>query len=1320
MKKLSALLIPALLVFMANAQTYNFPHTGTTSISSCAGTLYDEGGTGVYSSLSSGVITLTPATPGGYVQLTFTSFLTESTHDILSIYDGNSTAGTLIGTYSGSGSPGTVVGTTVSGALTLSFVSDGSVSYDGFAATISCLTSIPNADLSILTPVLNNPVSAPTLTVGVNCYVRNNSPTTAISSSVGYYLSTDTLLDNGDVYLNYTNGGSIAGLTQAYRSATLTIPQGIVPGNYYILYVADYNNIILEDNESNNVAYKPILISAAVPDFVITSPALGASITYPTATVSASCNIFNQGVAGSVTSKVGFYLSADSAWDVTDTLLASSSGGTLSAGSSSNRNVSLTIPSGVAYGNYFILYVADYTFTENEALETNNVSVIKIAITPPRPDLAPYQPVLNQQLASQGSVISGSVQLKNLGAVNCPASDLGIYLSTDPGYSINDIFVTKLSANSLNSGATTNLSFSNVTIPNITPLGHYYVLFYADYFDVFNEITDSNNIISLQIDIVAPTIDLTIKSPSVSPAKVAAGGTLSASCTIYNTGTSNSPASNVGFYLSNDTVYDNSDILLNTATGGTLNYGSSSTRSSTLTIPANSSFGTKYIIFFADNQNQLNEFSEINNTVFTTVTVDTPYIDLRVSSPGFPSSIISGNTGAASCYVYNYGNITFTGAGKLGFFISANNTFDSTDILVDSVSFSNIVSNGNTSASKTITLPANLTPGNYYLIYYADFRNTISESNDSNNINAKIFTITTPTVDLQVYSASANPTTIAAGASVSTTVQLQNTGNSASSSGKVGFYLSKRTSYDSTALLIDSSAFNSISSSSNAYVYRTVTVPAGTAVGTYYLLYYADFRNQVTETNETNNVKYTTIYVVKPSPDLYVSTYSVNPSTVDAGSSTTISGYIYNDGNIATPPGKTGFYLSTDFQYSPSDIFLGEANFTAIAAGSSLYFSKSLTIPSATPGGYFYIIAYADYQDSIAENDENNNTNYENIYVTAPYIDLYVSSTSVNPTTVQGGSSVSATCYVHNDGNTDAPASSIGYYLSDNSYYDASDIFIDSATVGALTAGSDRYVSKTLTIPGNATQGYYYIVFYADYAGRIIESQENNNTYYDNLYISGPAPFPDLNIQNLTVIQSSVNAGSKVDFSFTANNSGGQSSGAFDVAVFLSRDSVYNSSDVLIDDVNVSALNSNSGYTYNESVTVPFVLSSGNYYLLVYSDFQNSVTEANENNNFTLKLLTVTGGVGINEIDGINSIVIGPNPAAERLHIQVQSVKQEEITSRIYNVQGQELTSQMQQIISGENEIHLEVGALPEALYLLNLSNKEGQTANYRFVVSHR
>lgn len=121
---------------MLHALTYgqNINHSSG-SASACSGTYKDSGANGNYSNNENSVMTIS-ASNNNCIQVSFTQFNLEDGFDFLTIYDGTSTNGLLIGTYTGTNSPGTIKSTT--GSLTFEFKSDISVTSSGWQANISC------------------------------------------------------------------------------------------------------------------------------------------------------------------------------------------------------------------------------------------------------------------------------------------------------------------------------------------------------------------------------------------------------------------------------------------------------------------------------------------------------------------------------------------------------------------------------------------------------------------------------------------------------------------------------------------------------------------------------------------------------------------------------------------------------------------------------------------------------------------------------------------------------------------------------------------------------------------------------------------------------------------------------------------------------------------------------------------------------------------------------------------------------------------------------------------------------------------------------
>lgn len=99
-------------------------------------------------------------------------------------------------------------------------------------------------------------------TGNASCYIKNEGDSSSGTSYIGYYLSTDTNLDANDYLLAQKSVGSInPGSIAGPNIVSFVVPNNLVSGTYYILFVADHTNQINETNESNNIANLQVTIS---------------------------------------------------------------------------------------------------------------------------------------------------------------------------------------------------------------------------------------------------------------------------------------------------------------------------------------------------------------------------------------------------------------------------------------------------------------------------------------------------------------------------------------------------------------------------------------------------------------------------------------------------------------------------------------------------------------------------------------------------------------------------------------------------------------------------------------------------------------------------------------------------------------------------------------------------------------------------------------------------------------------------------------------------------------------------------------------------
>ncbi|MBT4071816.1 MAG: hypothetical protein HOE80_03785 [Candidatus Magasanikbacteria bacterium] len=137
---------------------------------------------------------------------------------------------------------------------------------------------------------------------------------------------------------------------------------------------------------------------------------------------------------------------------------------------------------------------------------------------------------------------------------------------------------------------------------------------------------------------------------------------------------------------------------------------------------------------------------------------------------------------------------------------------------------------------------------------------------------------------------------------------------------------------------------------------------------------------------------------------------------------------------------------------------------------------------------------------------------YIRVLLTETNIDLIPSTRDVSDDAITVGDAVRLDVRILNQGSDDSGASSVGYYLSRDTQWDQLDYLIASDSVDALSSQgyNDEYTNITFSenfLAADSTYngpGTYYILFRADKAGVVGESNEENNVVYEEVTISEP------------------------------------------------------------------------------------------------------------------------------------------------------------------------------------------------------------------------
>ncbi|BDD07042.1 CUB domain-containing protein [Aureibacter tunicatorum] len=120
------------------------------AVTLCEGLFTDSKGIyGEYDSYEDYIFTIYSGEEGKQVAVDFQKFATESGYDVLTIYNGETADSPILVNASGNQNIGKIVSNNEKGALTFRFESDGSITYDGWEAIISCEEAIEGGDIKM-------------------------------------------------------------------------------------------------------------------------------------------------------------------------------------------------------------------------------------------------------------------------------------------------------------------------------------------------------------------------------------------------------------------------------------------------------------------------------------------------------------------------------------------------------------------------------------------------------------------------------------------------------------------------------------------------------------------------------------------------------------------------------------------------------------------------------------------------------------------------------------------------------------------------------------------------------------------------------------------------------------------------------------------------------------------------------------------------------------------------------------------------------------------------------------------------------------------
>ncbi len=331
---------------------------------------------------------------------------------------------------------------------------------------------------------------------------------------------------------------------------------------------------------------------------------------------------------------------------------------------------------------------------------------------------------------------------------------------------------------------------------------------------------------------------------------------------------------------------------------------------------------------------------------------------------------------------------------------------------------------------------------------------------------------------------------------------------------------------------------------------------------------------------------------------------------------------VKNNGTQNSGAFNVAFYLSNNSSVTTSDYLIGTKSVSGLNSGSTISLNlleDVATITPEIPEGDYYIGYIIDYQNTISEANESNNS-----YVFSKQVELYrlpnlTYNASKNSFTINNYD-VTINLQAINNDDYDSDACSIGYFLSSDRLLNVTKDYL-LGTVSLKALGSGETSDKTFSVNvlekfPDLPEGNYYLCYYIDYQGSVEESNEADNYFvYTNQTLQHTL-YPNLTYDtenvNIEILTSSIN------FNIKVLNNGEKTSPTCNLGCYMSTNSKITTSDFLLESISLEQISAGSSVIKIISIDIESIgdnLNEGNYYLGFIIDNNENVTELDETDN---------------------------------------------------------------------------------------------------------
>ncbi len=758
------------------------------------------------------------------------------------------------------------------------------------AATLTIATAshvhaqAPSADLVVSVVAASTSQALPDQQIAVDCDVLNQGSAAAGTSRLKYYFSSDSVLDAGDQYLNYDNVDALSVGATGSESANVRIPDDAPDGNYFILFVADYDQEVAEGDESNNVFALPITVGSPVsgPDLSVDLASLSVGQADPDEQLVASADVVNLGSATTgVETRLKYYLSTDESYDAGDVYLNYDAVPALASQMTSPETANVRVPAATAHGMYYVLFVADETELVAETDESNNVVALPLVVgdIAAEPDLRVSGTSVTTPLPGgvvrAGQAVDVTAIVVNDGVVASPTVDMKYMLSVDAVYDASDKQLSYDQVDSLGVGVQ-SAEEASLNISTATAAGDYYLLFVVDADDVTTELDEGNNVFAAPITVTKDDpngilADLVLSNVGLSATTIPAGEAVAVTVNVDNVGVAPAGDSRLKYYFSTDATYDGGDTYLNYDAVAPLAVGESSPESANLTIPATAANGPAYILLVADETEEVAERYESDNVVAIPITVgfvatggpgDNPGADLPdlVAADAWVDTAVvqAGERLMLYSTIQNVGSQPSV-TSKSKYYLSRDANFDSGDTYLSYDTVPALIPGETSSEDVNPRIPEDCDHGTWHLLIVSDANEDVAECMESNNVEAIAIHVTVDdpsldAADLVADSPVLSKAVVGAGYQLEVDTTVHNVGTQPSAPSRLKLYLSDDMLLDPEDVFLDHRPLEALAVNGSVPVSARVRVPVEAADGSHHLLVAVDSDDEVIESYESNNL----------------------------------------------------------------------------------------------------------------------------------------------------------------------------------------------------------------------------------------------------------------------------------------------------------------------------------------------------------------------------------------------------------------------------------------------------------------------------------